>query len=89
MLMAENVRHGGRNLYPKERKKMKKIMIRMMLVVLFLVVCGSGPVLADGPGFPPLCYPGDQGCPGVFVRVLADGGGFPPLCYPGSQGCPE
>jgi hypothetical protein len=33
------------------------------LMILFLVACGSTPVMADGGGFPPLCYPGSSGCP--------------------------
>jgi uncharacterized protein YcfL len=42
---------------------MKKNLIRMVLMVFFLVACGSTPVMANGPGQPPLCYPGDPGCP--------------------------
>ena len=42
---------------------MKKTIIRMTLVALLLVVSGSTPVLADGGGGPPLCFPGDVGCP--------------------------
>jgi hypothetical protein len=35
---------------------MKKT-IRIAAVILALAVCGSTPVLADGPGPVPLCYP--------------------------------
>jgi hypothetical protein len=37
---------------------MKKTVIRLILAVLFLVACGSTPVLADGGGEPvPICWP--------------------------------
>lgn len=67
---------------------MKQTIIRLIVLALLLAVSGSTPVLADGPGFPPLCYPGDAGCPKVFVRASLDGG-QPPLCYPGDVGCPK
>jgi len=41
---------------------MKRTIIRLILAMLFLVACGSTPVLADG-GEPPLCFPGQPQCP--------------------------
>ena len=38
---------------------MKKTIVRMILAILFLVASGSTPILADGPGPAPLCYPGE------------------------------
>ncbi len=40
---------------------MKSTLVRIIVVTLLLVSCGSAPVLADGPGIPPLCWPG-QAC---------------------------
>ena len=42
---------------------MKTTIIRLILTTLLLVACGSTPVLADGGGEPPLCFPGSPGCP--------------------------
>ena len=67
---------------------MKRNIIRLIVAALLLVACGSTPVLAGGPGQPPLCYPGDVGCPNV-AHTLFDGGGEPPLCVPGSPACPR
>jgi hypothetical protein len=64
---------------------MKKNLIRIVLMVLLLLACGSTPAIAGGAGQPPLCYPGDQGCPKSIP--VWDGPGFPPLCYPGTPGC--
>ena len=43
---------------------MKKMMMRLVLALFLLLACGSAPVLANGPGPVPLCYPGDANCPG-------------------------
>ena len=38
--------------------EMKKTLIRILLTTLFLVACGSTPVLAGSDGWPvPICYP--------------------------------
>jgi len=65
---------------------MKTTIIRLILTTLLLVACGSTPVLADG-GDPPLCLPGQPGCPKT-ITPLPNGPGDPPLCYPGTLGCP-
>lgn len=65
---------------------MKKTLFRLIMATLLLVACGSTPVLADGGGGPPLCFPGDAGCPKIIVH-LRDGG-QPPLCFPGQPRCP-
>jgi len=36
---------------------MKSTILRIIVVTLLLVACGSAPVLADGGGPVPLCYP--------------------------------
>ena len=36
---------------------MKKTIFRLILAVLFLVACGSTPVLADGGDPVPICWP--------------------------------
>ena len=66
---------------------MKKTIIRLILAALLLVACASTPVLADGGGEPPLCFPGSPGCPKAMTS-LPDGPGEPPLRYPGTPGCP-
>ncbi|HWZ44844.1 MAG TPA: hypothetical protein VNW97_15320 [Candidatus Saccharimonadales bacterium] len=41
---------------------MKTTIIKIILATLFLVACGSTPVLADGGGGPvPICYPNPCG----------------------------
>jgi hypothetical protein len=41
---------------------MKKTMIKLILVTLFLIAGTTTPALADGGGDPPLCFP--KACPG-------------------------
>jgi hypothetical protein len=70
---------------------MKKNIIKLILVTLFLIAGTTTPVLADGGGGdPPLCYP--RACPpmptGTAAPLSFNGPGFPPLCYPGEPACP-
>jgi len=51
-------------LIPKERKTMKTTIVRLILAALLLLACGLTPVLPNGPGDPPLCFPGQPGCSG-------------------------
>src|SRR5262249_27773694 len=78
---------AGKPRFPKERKTMKTTILRLILAALLLVASGSTPVLADGGGEPPLCFPGPPGCPKA-TGPLPDGPGEPPLCFPGQPGCP-
>jgi hypothetical protein len=43
--------------FRKERMKMQKTIIRIILTLLLLTAWGSAPVMANGPGIPPYCYP--------------------------------
>ena len=36
---------------------MKKTIIKLTLTAFFLIVSGATPLLDDGGGIPPLCYP--------------------------------
>jgi hypothetical protein len=36
---------------------MKRIVIRLTLGTLFFLACEATPMLADGGGIPPLCWP--------------------------------
>jgi hypothetical protein len=69
---------------------MKKMTIKLILTILFLATWGATPVLADGGGDPPLCFP--RACPGLVSGTLTplsfNGPGQPPLCYPGEPACP-
>jgi len=37
---------------------MKTTVIRLTLATLFFLACDATPLLADGGGIPPLCWPG-------------------------------
>jgi hypothetical protein len=46
---------------------MKKTIIKLILVTLFLLAGATTPALADGGGgFPPLCYP--KACPLIVIK---------------------
>lgn len=38
---------------------MKKTLLKIIFTILMLLANGSVLVLADGPGIPPICYPGE------------------------------
>jgi len=50
---AEQAAHKG-------EMDMKKTIVRIILAVLFLAASGTTPVLADGGGPAPLCFPPQQ-----------------------------
>jgi hypothetical protein len=52
----------------KEQRYMRKTVTRITLFMIFVLICCSTPMAADGGTIPPLCWPG-QNC-GVGKRLV-------------------